>query len=66
LNISLKIKCKNINNSIVNKTTTFGYCVKKIDGIDCVKNILKFDLKYKGPMTYWVMREYTSVTNFIY
>jgi len=57
----LHIRCRIINTNLVGKTVSFGYKLKKTGDKEHHKNVFKFDVQPPCPMSFWFMREYTSV-----
>jgi hypothetical protein len=61
LNINLVIKSKITGNNLKDKAVTIGYKSKFPLDKECLKNVYKFDVCSPGPLSFWVMREYTNV-----
>lgn len=51
--------------SLKNKSLIVGYFCKFYGDQETHKNFFRFDVKPPGPLSFWVMREYTSVRNFL-
>ncbi len=61
LKISLIIKAKIISDKFKDKTVCIGYKAKFPSDKEKLKNIFKFDVRAPGPLSFWIMREYTYV-----
>lgn len=59
--INLVLKLQITDTSLKNKTVILGYLNKYYGEADCLKNFFRFDVRGPGPISFWVMREYTSV-----
>ena len=61
LQISLIIKAKIISDKFKDKTVSIGYKSKFPSDKEKLKNVFRFDVRAPGPLSFWVMREYTYV-----
>lgn len=61
LNINLVIKSKIIGSNCKDKAITIGYRSKFPTDKHSLKNVFKFDVCSPGPLSFWIMREYTNV-----
>lgn len=61
LKISLIIKAKIISDKWKDKTVCIGYKAKYPNDKEKLKNVFKFDVRAPGPLSFWIMREYTYV-----
>ena len=61
LKVSLIIKAKILSEKFKDKTVSFGYNAKFPSDKEKLKNVYKFDVRAPGPLSFWVMREYTYV-----
>ena len=59
--INLVMNFQITDKSLKNKSIILGYLNKYYGESDCLKNFFRFDVRGPGPMSFWVMREYTSV-----
>ncbi len=59
--ISLVLKFQINDPNFKNKSIILGYLNKYYGENDCLKNFFIFDVRAPGPLSFWVMREYTSV-----
>lgn len=59
INFSLQFQIN--DTSLKNKSLIVGYFCKFYGDTETHKNFFRFDVKGPGPLSYWVMREYTSV-----
>jgi len=64
-NINLVLKFQIVDTSLKNKTIILGFLNKYYGETNCLKNFFRFDVRIPGPISFWVMREYTSVIYFI-
>lgn len=59
--INLVIKFQIIDANLKNKSIILGYLNKYEGESNSLKNFFRFDVRGPGPISFWVMREYTSV-----
>lgn len=59
--INLVLKFQIIDSSLKNKTIILGYLSKFFGENESLKNFFRFDVRPQGPISFWLMREYTSV-----
>jgi hypothetical protein len=59
--IDLIIKSTVISENLINKSVIICYISKFPCDKDSFKNYFKFDIESTGPLSYWIMREYTNV-----
>ena len=64
LRINLVIISKIVSEKLTDKSVAIGYKSKFPCDIESFKNVFKFDVVSPGPLSFWIMREYTNV-NFI-
>ena len=64
LNVSVVIYFKANSELLFNTTVAIAYSSKYDCDKDLHKNNIRFDVLNKGPLTYWCMREYTSVRSY--
>lgn len=63
LKINLVLISKIFSDTLKNKSVGIGYKCKFPCDKEYLKNIYKFDVISPGPISFWVMREYTNVRN---
>lgn len=61
LKINFVIKSQIISNKFKDKTVAFGYKSKYMCDKESFSNVYKFDVRSPGPLSFWIMREYTNV-----
>ena len=64
ININLIIQFQINDTSLKNKSLILGYFSNFFGEIENMKNFFLFDIRPNGPLSYWIMREYTSVNFF--
>jgi hypothetical protein len=64
-NINLIIHAQITSNKLFDKTVNIGYKSKFQCDKESFKNIMRFDVKQTGPLSFWVMRELTLVRIFL-
>jgi hypothetical protein len=62
LKINLVLKSKIISESLKDKSITIGYKCKYPCDKESLRNVFKFDVRSPGPLSFWIMREYTNVS----
>jgi hypothetical protein len=65
LKLNLVIKARIVSDKLKDKTVAIGYRSKFPCDKESLKNIFKFDVRAPGPLSFWVMREYTNVNTYL-
>jgi len=63
--INLVLKSKISSESLRDKSVMIGYTCKFPCDKESLKNVYRFDVVNPGPISFWIMREYTNVKYYI-
>jgi len=64
--INLVLRFQITDSNLKNKTVILGFLNKYYGESNNLKNLFRFDIRTPGPLSFWVMREYTSVKKIFY
>lgn len=62
LQINLILKSKIVSEKLIDKSVAIGYKSHYLCDKENFQNVFKFDVVKPGPISFWIMREYTTVS----